>query len=401
MSKGKAGLGARRVLERLRTNESPGSLASDLGVRDAEVAAARDLVRHIGEHQAVAAGQLPEVLAQAVVEAAVQIEHADFLKAVAEQGAKGAASAAKRGLAILRSKGIDVEVQVRGEAVFKAEALRPDDLTCFLSTADANGERALWIPRAVRGGLNLVTVLLSDERGISHVATDEVSRKSFKRLREELIDRSSPHGITLLEVPPARARGVLAVARSLSPKGLTIDQEAQLAGLLGDPRDALSPARNDPPLAGALEEQRLAESGRLLEERELQSWVPDYEQLRSLLLKLQEIQTSVLYVDPQQKLEQRRHEIDKAVATWFDEARRGRFAQRLFEIVEAFRNLKKVEAAERAAATARAMGRAGLEAKDIPFCRRMFEKVLERAEGAAAATPPAAGSASKLVVPPG
>ncbi|HEY3452225.1 MAG TPA: hypothetical protein VGK67_38125 [Myxococcales bacterium] len=396
MSKSKSGLGARRVLERLRSNEPTSSLAADLTVKDSEVAGARELVRHIGEHQAVAAGQLPEVLAQAVVEAAVQIEHADFLKAVAEQGAKGAASAAKRGLAILRSKGIDIEVETKGEAVFKADAQRPDDLACFLSTCDSNGERALWIPRAVRGGLHLVTVLLSDVRGVEHVATDEVSRKSFKRLREELLDRAGPHGITLLEIPPARARGALAVARAMSPKGLTIDQEAQLAGLLGDPKDAVSPARAEPPLAAALEAQRLSESAQLHEEREVRTWIPEADVVRALGLKLDEIDASALYVDEAQKKEQRDHELGKAVEAFFDPKRRALYANRLFELAEALRNQKRTESAERAAATARALEK-GEKLAAIPFCRRMFEKLLAGGPKAAPAAQPS--SAGGLVVP--
>ncbi|MGC4114353.1 MAG: hypothetical protein QM765_07010 [Myxococcales bacterium] len=397
MSKGKSGPGSRRVLERLRSNEQASSLSADLSVKDSEVAAARELVRHIGEHQAVAAGQLPEVLAQAVVEAAVQIEHADFLKAVAEQGAKGASSAAKRGLAILRSKGIDIEVESRGEAVFKSDAQRPDDLACFLSTCDSNGERALWIPRAVRGGLHLVTVLLSDTRGVEHVATDEVSRKSFKRLREELLDRAGPHGITLLEIPPARARGVLAIARSQAPKGLTIDQEAQLAGLLGDPKDAASPARNEPPLAGALEAQRVGESAQLHEEREVRSWIPEADMVRALGLKLDEIDASALYVDEAQKKAQREHELGKAVEAYFDGPRRAVYANRLFELSEAFKSQKRSEAAERAAATARALAR-GEKPTAVPFCHRMFEKLLAGVTrpGTAPVPPPSAGG---LVTP--
>lgn len=391
MSKGKSISGSRRVLERLRSNEQAAGLAADLSVKDTEVAAARELVRHIGEHQAVAAGQLPEVLAQAVVEAAVQIEHADFLKAVAEHGAKGAASAAKRGLAILRSKGIDVEVEDKGEAVFKNDAQKPDDLACFLSTCDSNGERALWIPRAVRGGLHLVTVLLSDTRGVEHVATDEVSRKSFKRLREELLDRAGPHGITLLEIPPARARGVLAVARGLSPKGLTIDQEAQLAGLLGDPRDAVSPTRSEPPLA--LEAQRLDESARLHEEREVRSWIPEPDVVRALGLKLDEIATSALYVDEAQRQAQREAETAKAVESYFDSKRRALYANRLFELSEALRTQKRAEPAERAAATARALEK-GEGAAAIPFCRAMFDKLLAAAKSAA---PAPASSASGVL----
>lgn len=378
MGKSKAGQSTRRVLERLRSNETPATLAADLGVRDTEVAAARELVRHIGEHQALAAGQLPDALAQAVVEAAVQIEHADFLKAVAEQGAKGAASAAKRGLAILRSKGIEVEVEERGEAVFKADVQRPDDLMCFLSTCDGTGERALWVPRAIRGGLQLTTALLSDTAGLLQVVSDEVSKRSFKRLREELIERAGPHGITLLEIPPARARGYLALARAMTPRGLTIDQEAQLTGLTGDPKDAVSPARALPALPAEQEAQRLAESDRLLEEKESKSWIPSLDATQKFAAKCSELKAKKELAEDalRQQLEA---EGAQAAESYFDAACRERYAGRLFELVEALGATQRTEAAERAGACARAL-LAGVATKQIPFCLQLFRKVAAKAK---------------------
>lgn len=397
MSKSKSGQNAKRILERLRSNEPASGIAADLGVRDSEVVAARDLVRHIGEHQAVAAGQLPEALAQGVVEAAVQIEHADFLKAVAEGGGKGAASAAKRGLAILRSKGIEVEVAPASEPVFKAEPEHAEELPSFVSTADSSGERALWIPRAVRGGLQLVTALFSDTEGIVRVATDEVSRKGFRRLREDLLGHARPLSIGVFEVSTARALGYLAAARALNPRGLTIDQEAQLSGLLvGDPEDAVSPERRAPALPEALEAQRLAESASLHEERELRSWIPDPDRVRSLALKLDEIGTSALYLDEAQKRAQSDAELRRGLGEYFDAARRERYAHRLFDVAEAFRGSGHAEAADRAAAVARAL-LAGRDPGEIPFCRRMMEKLLARAAKQAAAVDPAPQG---LIVPP-
>ncbi|MBI5549274.1 MAG: hypothetical protein HY901_35765 [Deltaproteobacteria bacterium] len=400
MSKSKSAQGSRRVLDRLRSHEPANVLASELGVKDSEVAAARELVRHIGEHQAVAAGQLPDQLAQAVVEAAVQIEHAAFLKAVAEQGAKGAASAARRGLSILRSKGIEIELAQSGQPVFKAEASHPDDLACFISTCDTNGDRALWVPRAIRGGLQLVTALISDVRGVEHVVTDEVSRKSFKRLREELLERAGPHGITLIEIPPARARGYLAKARALTPNGLSIDQEAQLSSLLGDPKDATSPAYAEPPLPAEQEARRLAEGGQLFEEREVKPWIPDADAVRSLALKLDEISTSALYVDEVQRREQVAVEVDRAVVGYFDATRRSRYSQRLFELMEAFRAQKRGDAAERAGAAARALAGTQIASTAIPFCRQMFEKLLLALRpGSGAPAPAPAPTAQGLIVP--
>lgn len=393
MAKSKAGQNARRVLERLRSNEPSATLAAALSLKDSDIHAARDLVRHLGEHQAAAVGRLPSILAQALVEAAVQIEHAGFLKAVAEQGSKGAASAAKRGLAILRSKGIEVDIAPKGDAVFKPEPARTDEMPCFLSTSDSAGERALWIPRAIRGGVQLVTALLSDVKGILQVATDEVSRKSFKRLRDELLDRTKPAGVTLFEISPARARGYLAAVRALS-QGLTIDFELQLTGLLGgDPKDALSPVSAEPPLPNDLEAQRLAESAELHEEREVRGWLPDPDIMQALALKLDEIATSALSIDDAQRRARFAAELERSMETHFDTPCRARYAQRLFELCEVFRTRGEMAPAERAAATARALVR-GRPPQTIPFCRALFDKVLVLADEEAGPEP------SDLIVPP-
>jgi hypothetical protein len=391
----------KKLLERLRSNESVAALATELGMRDGEVKVARELVRHIGEHQASAAGKLPDALAQAVVEAAVQIEHAGFLKKVAEEGSKAAAGAAKRGLAILRSKGIEVELAPAGEPIFKPEIATEAELPCFLTTPDSGGERALWIPRPLRGGLELVTVLFSDAQGILHVEVGDTSRKAFRKLRDDLRSRALPHGVSFLEITLKRAKGYLAAARALAPKGLRVEHETHLTGLIGDPRDAESPARTEPAASPELESQWVSESAQLHGEREVGSWVPEPNIVRSLGLKLEEVMTSRLYLDEKQRGAQAEQEVSKATEAYFTPECRSRYASRLFELVEVFRAEGRDEAGRRAAATARAL-LGGTETAAIPFCRRMFEKLLaeppSKGEGEQEAEPEEP-HASPLIVP--
>ncbi|HCF61800.1 MAG TPA: hypothetical protein DFS52_27865, partial [Myxococcales bacterium] len=207
------------------------------------------MVRHIGEHQAEAAGRLSDALARAVVEAAVQIEHGGFLKAVAETGNKSASGAARRGLAILKSRGIEVSVEATGEAIYRPESLPPEELRCLVSTHDTLGDRLLWIPRPHRGGgIQLITVVLSDAQGITRVELDEVNRRSLRRLRDDTLERGAHHGVALVDISLPRAKGLIAAARQKLTRGLDIDEEALLSNLSGDPREAEPAARRDPPL---------------------------------------------------------------------------------------------------------------------------------------------------------
>ncbi len=397
MAKSKAGLSAKRWLERLRSHEPVSAIAEELGVQAAEVALARELVRHVGEHQATSAGRLPDALAQAVVEAALQIEHAGFLKAVAEQGSKAASSAAKRGLAILRSKGIEVDLAPQGEAVFRAEA-ESEEIPGLLSTCDPHGDRLLWIPTPMRGGgLQVATVLLSESEGILRVETDELSRKALRRMREDLTRRGAYHGVSVREIPVRRARGLVALARAGTRSGLSIEDEAQLTNLLGDACDAAPPATAEPELAAPLEEQRLRESASLHDEVEARHWFPEPDAVRAFGLKLDEIGTSQLYLDEGQRSEQADREASRAADEYFAGARSAPFAARLFDLADALQSKGAAEASQRAAAAARALQR-GVAPSSIPFCRRMFEKLVE---SAAAQQRPSArpAEASSLILP--
>jgi hypothetical protein len=156
--------------------------------------------------------------------------------------------------------------------------------------------------------------------------------------------------------------------------------------------------RSEPPLPAELEKQRVAESALVHEEPEAATWVPDIDLTRSLALKLDEVTVSKLYVDEKQRQEQGQKELALAVDGYFDPARRERYAGRLFELAEAFRMGKRTEAAERAGATARTL-LGGEAAGAIPFCRKLFEKLLKRPpkDDASGDTPPAPKG---LIVPP-
>jgi len=221
-----------------------------------------------------------------------------------------------------------------------------------------------------------VSVLLSEEKGIVHVDADEVSRKGFRRLRTDLARQAGPHGITLNEIPLPRAKGLLAKARALT-RGLAIEDEANLIHLTdGDPRDARPPERDRPAPDAETEARNLADSAQLHETREVVAWIPDEEALQAFDLRLDEVRTCSLYVDEAQRHEQELRETERAVSNFFDERRRAVWAERLFELAEAFRTTTRPDQADQAAAVARAL-ESGRDASTIPFCRRLFEKVAE------------------------
>lgn len=371
----KSGPNPKRTLERLRSLESTDALAQDLGLREADVVLAREIVRHIGEHRADSVGRLPDSLAQAVVEAAVQIEHVGFLQAVAAGGSKSAASFARRGLAILKSRGIDIEVPLTGAPVFRADTGAQSTLPSLLTSIDTEGERAIWLVRPQRGGgLQAIIVIVSDVRGVRRVSEGELSRKEYRQLRERLSAGSAEASLSAREIPLEKARAYLARARQKTPGGLHLEDDRVLTGLFGDPAAAEPDSKRAPELEGALEEQRLAESGQLQDERELATWMPDEETCRQLSLKLDEVMTSTLYVDQAQRLAQFGREVLAAAEAWFTPERAAIYADRLFEMADHFAATGRPESAERAAAAARALAR-GRPPVSVPFCARMFTRL--------------------------
>ncbi len=403
----KSGPNPKRTLERLRSNEAVGALAQDLGVRDADVVMAREIVRHIGEHQADSVGRLPDPLAQALVEAAVQIEHVGFLQAVAEGGAKNAASFARRGLSILKSRGIDIEVPLTGTPVFKAEAKGDESLPWLITSTDTQGERALWIVRPQRGGgLQAIISILSDTVGIRRVDEGELSRKEYRSLRERLTGAApkAPSeqelGLSAQELPLSRAKGFLARARERTAGGLHLREDRILTGLFGDPAEAEPASKKAPELPGELENQRLVESARLHDEREIVSWMPDEAACRHLSLKLEEVMTSALYIDQPQRLAQFEREVAAAAESWFTPERAALYTERLFDMADLFAATGRREAAERAAATARALAR-GRNPLGVPFCTSLFSKLFPTPKGAEAAEPQAESTSEGGIILPG
>ncbi len=110
--------------------------------------------------------------------------------------------------------------------------------------------------------------------------------------------------------------------------------------------------------------------------------------------------TSSLYVDDRQRVEQAEREIDRAVERYFDEGRRKTYANRLFELVESFRQSNRAEAAARAGAAARALA-SGAAPTAVPFCRRLFEKLLRKPLAVAGARPAEPEPEREALIVPG
>jgi len=181
---------ARDALARLQTAGLPGPDARALA---AEIAA------------------LPETLALALVHAAGRASRQEVLLELATSPQRALAKESKRELQKLKQRGVQVqEIPPQGEPVLKPlpEGEAP---ACYASSIDAYGERAAWWTRPARQGVELVQVVLSDQKGILAADAMALSRRSWR----EFVKRLPRQGVvTTAEIPKQHARQLIADAEA-------------------------------------------------------------------------------------------------------------------------------------------------------------------------------------------
>ena len=154
---------------------------------------------------------LPEVLALAATHGAGQAGRSDLLSELATAAPKAIAKEAKRELQRLKQKGVQVpELKRQGEAVVKPmpEAEAP---SCYASSIDAYGERAIWWSRAAKGGVEVVQAVISDVKGVIGIDALALSRRSYR----EFVKRLPRQGVvTTAALSKDHARWLIAQAET-------------------------------------------------------------------------------------------------------------------------------------------------------------------------------------------
>src|SRR5438067_4409482 len=164
---------------------------------------------------AVEIAGLPEMLALALVHAAGRGSRQEVLRELAVSPLKMLAKESKRELQRLKQKGVQVEeLRPQGEAVLKPvpEAEAP---SCYASSIDAYGERAVWWARPARQGVEVVQVVTSDLKGILAVDALALSRRSYREFVKRLPRQAV---VTTAEIPRDHARQLIAEAEEIGTR---------------------------------------------------------------------------------------------------------------------------------------------------------------------------------------
>jgi len=361
-----------------------GGEAAPEGVLGEDWEIARGMLERDGEDP----GALPAELALAVIEAAVAVRRPGPVELLAGSQDREVAKAARRALYRLRSAGVAMTERARSaQAPTPVPAPVAEALGGFASLPDGTGQRAVLLGRPVRGGVEVVEALVSDELGLLSLSRAEMSRSAWRKLAR------SPEMERLLPLTPEEGRALLAEAvrcNLATRTGFPPDSDVALRHL------GIEAARSELPPLPPPEEADAAlalESGGLHREPELAAWLPPEAELKRFALRVDELRTSPLALSAEQQADALRDRIRSQAEEFFDASRRRLYARRLWAVAPALARRGE----ERAAGVARATARRLFDGKGVlpPFAEQLFVKVLAlmtRPPGARGPGPGAAGA---------
>ena len=388
-----------------RTEDSPGrTLAQSLledgalpaGFDAEELERARRLARSIPSASAADVESLPEPLALAVLEASVRSRDPRLADQLSSSRRKAIAKAAKKSLYQLRSLGVSTPERAETKAAPPAPVAAPaEELPSLLSPMTGEGQQALVIPRALRGGgLELLQVITSDEKGITGFTADEIGRSAYRRhLRENKAGRVAP----AVEISREEAKQILASAGALNgasdtPYPAGADQALRHLGVVARASEGAIPAPEP-------EDERLAtQSAQLHSEPEMQPWLPPEPEIRLLAAKMDQLTHSPLQLTEAQRSEQTLALFHNAARAFFTPEMGKLYARRLWRMAFFFDGTGREKQAQLARAEARRLFHGPAE----PFSRFgefLFEKVLWLSQRARAGELPQAPGPGETAAP--
>src|SRR6266850_171054 len=180
--------------------------------------------------------------------------------------------------------------------------------------------------------------------------------------------------ITSAEIPKEHARQLIADAESAGARNGFSPPPSYAEALR-----ILGPAPAAPPPAPGLsidlpdELAHQLAGAAVFEDPLFMAWIPEEDDLRRFGLRVDEVATSRLYIDPKQRQQAFERAADDAAINYFTPQRRGLYARRLLEMAHVLASEKRLDAARTALAVARALE------KDVsnPFCRALFTHAVQ------------------------
>ncbi|HLT29304.1 MAG TPA: hypothetical protein VK013_04640 [Myxococcaceae bacterium] len=299
-------------------------------VDSAQVATARALIAAPAEAPIDQLVSLAAPLAEAVLQAAVAAGTPLLATRLvdAPEAPKALVKAAKRSLHQLRSAGVDVPETAPAGAPIALVQQADSRLASLLLPIDGTGEYGLIVCRPLDGKVQVHQVIASDTQGVVSLERMTRSRDQYRKLLRVLLREQQQPVVEVSDDDIRRELGH-AIQRNHDsgtafPPGLHV-----LIGHYGVEPLPLPPVPTPEPEDAVLSKM----SAQLFNEPLIKGWYPPESELRDMIERLDEIESSKLSLTDAQKRDQIIATVRGQAARFFTPEMRQVFAQRLWFLV--------------------------------------------------------------------
>ncbi|MET0591108.1 MAG: hypothetical protein ABW133_00310 [Polyangiaceae bacterium] len=296
-----------------------------------------------------------------------------------------ARKAARRGINVLKSRGIAIPEAPREKRATEAAAVTYE---AWFRPPDAAGTSAFTLgARGAGGKYRLVDVILQDGKGIASAAGMEMSRSQLRETFDGIEQRFG-HGPASVPIAWARVRIAAARAENAAhgtPLPLGLDQHDEL----------LNGAPSAPPVHPAEEmklalpgvDDALARSGTLHAEPELRGWLPLPSAMQDLLRQIDEEKESLKGADRATTEAKVVAIVERSTDSYFTAELRDKTSLRMKDAAISLIARGETSRAADLLVTAREVAEGDRAPHAIPFLRGFFEKAFGLAAARAARKP--------------
>jgi hypothetical protein len=314
-------------------------------------------------------GSLDDREIDVLVETLLERRDAARLQRLADARDKRLAKPARRGLHVLKTRGVALPAPQKREFVVRgpfAEADQPS----LASLIDGRGERIVWLlrPNADKG-FDLFQAEISESRGLLAFTAGAITRKDWRAHSKKLLDDAR---LGVAEIPARHARWLIEQAYQRTrvvPESFAAARLDLGAVEVPDRHPALDLAPPDPTLA--------PRTGELHQLYEVGPWLPTRESLQALDVQIGQIATSRLIVDATQRRQQIEEAILKEVEHAATPEARQLLANRLYETALLLASRGRGDEARLATTAAQITLDASVPVEHNGFLRRLWEKLID------------------------
>jgi hypothetical protein len=331
----------------------------------------------VGADGALAALERAGERAEALVEAWVKTNNAAAVAAAADHAVGKARKAARRGINVLKSRGVKAPAEAR---VASLGEKGPETQEAWLLSPDTNGVSLVAITaRTPTSRYRVAFAFLSADIGVVRATSGDMTQSDLK----DSFQRASRGAFRPVKIPVDYARFRIAEARRRQKaRGIaeTLGFASAESLLAGAPVEAEHPFDAEGLELGDEDARELAaKSGDLHGIPEFGSWLPERAAVDELLLKVGQTLTPGETPDQVAFEAALRSELLAAVDRYFTPERRADLIQRMKDAALGVLARDGEERALEVVAAMKAIEKTGLitdPPRDVPFLRAFFDKAI-------------------------